>query len=66
MRFFTLNNRRFASPEPQVAAEIPLVSSGAQAAVHYDTMQKAALAHERRAIDNNRTQFINKIVDRRK
>jgi hypothetical protein len=70
MRFFTLNNRKSASSEPKGTAEIPLVSVEAQVVVNYSDMQKAALAHERRAVDNksitNRTQFSNKIVDRGK
>jgi hypothetical protein len=52
MRFFTLNIRRFASSEPKVTAEIPPVSVDAQAVVYYNTIQKAALARERRAIDS--------------
>lgn len=51
MRFFTLKKRSFALPEPKITAEIPIVSAEAQAAAH-STMQKAALAHERRTIDN--------------
>jgi len=52
MRFFTLNKRSFALPGPKITAEIPIASAEAQAVAHYNAMQKAVLARERRAIDN--------------
>jgi hypothetical protein len=52
MRFFTLNNRRSASSEPKGTAETPPVSAEARTVAYYNTMQKSALARERRAIDS--------------
>jgi hypothetical protein len=51
MRLFTLKSkiRRIALFAPK-AAEIPIASEKARAAVHYNTMEKAALVRERRSI----------------
>ena len=52
MRFFTkLKIRRIELFEPKVTREIPVISIEARAALNYDALQKAALVHERRAIN---------------
>jgi hypothetical protein len=53
MRFFTLKLKigRIELFGSKVTTEIPLMSMEARAALNYDALQKAALAHERRAID---------------
>ena len=53
MRFFILKLKpgRFVVPAPKATAEIPPVSIEARAALNYNTLQKAALTRERRAIN---------------
>jgi hypothetical protein len=52
MRFFTkLKIGRIKLFGPKMTGETPLISFEARAALNYDALQKAALVHERRAIN---------------